>query len=142
MPLHKCLYISIFTFLNLQRPRLQHAGNRDREPPSHPACPPRVYIKDCKTHADISKFLHPVDFLKLFFTPCLIGMLCTYTNDYANTVGPRNLPSTSHGVTPTLKSFIIYWSFEVHEYSSSSKYSEVLVKEIPLPWFVGTQLYG
>ena len=27
--------------------------------------------------------------LKLFFTPCLIGMLCTYTNDYAETVGPQ-----------------------------------------------------
>ena len=89
MPLHKCFYISIFTFLHLQRPRLQHAGLRDKETPSHPACPPGVYIKDCKTHADISKLLHPMDFLKLFFTPCLIGMLCTYTNDYADTVGPQ-----------------------------------------------------
>ena len=30
-----------------------------------------------------------MDFLKLFFTPCLIGMLCSYTKDYANTVGPQ-----------------------------------------------------
>ena len=46
-------------------------------------------MEDCKTRADIGKFLRPKDFLKLFFTPCLIGMLCTYTNDYANTVGPQ-----------------------------------------------------
>ena len=34
---------------------------------SFPACPPGIYIKDCKTCADISKFLRPVHFLKLFY---------------------------------------------------------------------------
>ena len=65
---------------------MQDSGTRNSQPPSRP---PGVYIEDCKTRADIDKFLCPVDFLKLFFTPCLIGMLCTYTNDYANTVGPQ-----------------------------------------------------
>ena len=91
MPLHKCFYISIFTLLHLQRPRLQQAGLGDKEPlpPFRPAHPPGVDIEDYKTRADIGKFLRPMDFLKLFLTPCLIGMLCTYTNDYANTVGPQ-----------------------------------------------------
>ena len=83
MPLHKCFYISVLTLLHLQRPRLQHAelGSKEPLPRYRPARPPGVYIEDCKTRADIGKFLRPVDFLKLFFTPCLIGMLCTYTND-------------------------------------------------------------
>ena len=92
MPLHKCFYISIFTLLHLQRPRLQHAGHGDKEPPAPlPPCSSTnsMDIENCKTRADIGKFLRPVDFLKLFLTPCLIGMLCTYTNDYANTVGPQ-----------------------------------------------------
>ena len=69
---------------------MQSSGTRNPLPPFRPARPPAVYIEDCKTRADISKFLHPVDFFLLFFfTPSLIGMLCTYTNDYANTVGPQ-----------------------------------------------------
>ena len=67
----------------------QDSGTRNPLPPFRPACLPGVYIEDCKTCADIEKFLRPVDFLKLFFTPSLIGMLCTYTNDYANTAGPQ-----------------------------------------------------
>ena len=31
---HKCFYISIFTLLHLQRPRLQHAGLGDKESPA------------------------------------------------------------------------------------------------------------
>ena len=109
----ECFYISMFTFLHLQRPRLQHAGLGDKEPPapSHPARPPGVYIEDCKTCADIDKFLCPMDFLKLFLTPCLIGMLCTYsyTHDYANTVGPQK-PSLYQSWSNTyLKEFYHYY---------------------------------
>ena len=68
---------------------MKDSGTRNPLPLFRPACPPGVYIEDCKTRADIGKLLCPMDFLKQFFTPCLIGMLCTYTNDYANTVGPQ-----------------------------------------------------
>ena len=94
MPLHKCFYISVFTLLHLhyrdQGYNTQDSGTRNPLPPFCPVRPPGVYIEDCKTRADIGKFLRPVDVLKLFFTPCLLGMLCTvYTNDYANIVGPQ-----------------------------------------------------
>ena len=87
---------SVFTFQFLlcytyrdQGYNMQDLGTRNPLPPFRPARPSGVYIEDCKTCADIGKFLRHVDFLKLFFTPCLTGMLCTYTNDYANTVEPQ-----------------------------------------------------
>ena len=96
MPLHKCFYISVFTLLHLhywdQGYNMQDSGTRNPLPPFRPARPPRVYIEDCKTCADISEFLRPMDFLKQFFYPLpdtVIGMLSAYTNDYANTVGPQ-----------------------------------------------------
>ena len=89
-----CTSVFTFQFLLCYTYRAQGYNTQDSEtsnplPPFHPAHPPGVCIEDCKTRADIGKFLRPLDFLKLFFTPCLIGMLCTYTNDYANAVGPQ-----------------------------------------------------
>ena len=81
-----------FYFVTLTEPKATTRRTRGQGtpcPPFRPARPPGVYIEDCKTRSDTGEFLRPVDFLKLFFTPCLIGMLCTYTNDYANTVGPQ-----------------------------------------------------
>ena len=78
-----------FNFVTLTETKATTCRTQGQGTPCHPARPPGVYIEDCKTHADISKFLRPVDFLKQFFTPCLIGMLSIYTNDYANTVGPQ-----------------------------------------------------
>ena len=75
-------------------------GTRNPLPPFRPARPPGVYIEDRTTRSDIGEFLHPVDFLKLFSTPCLIGMLCTYTNDYANTAEPQK-PSLYHSWSNT-----------------------------------------
>ena len=82
MFLHFSFY---FVTLRDQGYNTQDSETRNPLPSFRPARPPGVYIEDCKTRADIGKFLRPVDFLKQFFTPCLIGMLCTYTNDYANT---------------------------------------------------------
>ena len=82
------MFLHCYTYRD-QGYNMQDSGTRTPLPPFRPARPPAVYIEDCKTRADIGKFLRPVDFLKLFFTPCLIGILCTYTNDYANTVGPQ-----------------------------------------------------
>ena len=84
MFLHFNFYFVILTETKATTRRTQEQGT-----PCPPARPPDVYIKECKTRADIGKFLRPMDFFKLFFTPCMIGMLGTYTNDYANTVGPQ-----------------------------------------------------
>ena len=78
-----------FYFVTLTETKATTCWTQGQGTPCPPARPPGVYIEDCKTRADIGKFLCPMDFLKLFFTPCLIGMLFTYTNDYANTVGPQ-----------------------------------------------------
>ena len=119
-----------FYFVTLTETKATTHRTRDKEPPApfHPARPPGVYIEDCNTRADIGKFLRPVDFLKLFFTLCLIGMLCTYTNDYANTVGPQkpSLYQSWSNTYPEVLSF--YWSFDVHEYSS--QYTTLCVKQI------------
>ena len=90
---------------------MQDSGTRNPLPPYRPARPPGDYIKDCKTHADIGKFMRPMVFLKLFITPCLIGMLCTYTNDYANTVGPQKPSLYQSWSNTTLKSFIVLLVF-------------------------------
>ena len=77
----ECHCTSVFTFQFLlcytytyrdQCYKTQDLGTRNPLPPFCPAHPPGVYIEDCKTRADIGKFLRPVDFLKLFFSPCLI----------------------------------------------------------------------
>ena len=90
MPLHKCFCISIFTLLHLQRPRLQHTGLGDKKPPSSLLVHLVSTSRTAKPVLTSASFCVPWTFLKLFFTRCLIGMLCTYTNDSANTVGPQN----------------------------------------------------
>ena len=113
MFLHFSFY---FVTLTLQRPRLQHAGLGDKELPasllpcSSTWCLHRG-LQDLCWHRRVSASCGL--FLIVFYPlpDTVIGMLCAYTNDYANTVGPRNLPSTSHGVTPTLKSFIVLLVF-------------------------------
>ena len=72
-------------------------------------------------------------------------MLCTYTNDYANTGGPQK-PSLYQSWSNTYpEEFYCFTGLlitDVHEYSLISKYWEVLVKKHTLTRFVGTQLYG
>ena len=61
MPLHKCFYISIFYFVTLTETKATTHRTWGQETPFHPARPPGVYIKDCKTRADIGKFLRHVN---------------------------------------------------------------------------------
>ena len=86
MFLHFSFY---FVTLTLQRPRLQHAGLGDKElPASLPPCSSTsCLLQDPCWHRQVSEFRGL--FKTVVFTPCLLGMLCTYTSDYANIVGPQ-----------------------------------------------------
>ena len=93
MPLHKCFYISIFTlFHSLTETKATTRRTWGQGTPC-PASALLIHLvstlRTARPVLTSASFCIQWTFLKLFFTPSLIGMLCTYTNDYANTVGPQ-----------------------------------------------------
>ncbi|GFN95439.1 hypothetical protein PoB_002194500 [Plakobranchus ocellatus] len=67
------------------------AGPTTLVPDFKPEREPVLHLPDCHTRAGLRKFLRPVDFLKLFFTPCLVARLCEFTNKCAHSVGVEKM---------------------------------------------------
>ena len=132
-----CLHFN-FYFVTLTENKATTRRTQEQGTP----CPPSALLihlvstsRTARPVLTSASFCVPWTFLNCFFTPCLIGILCTYTNDYANTVGPQK-PSLYQSWSNT-------YPEEFYPFIGLLMYTSiVLVKQIPLPWFVGMQLYG
>ena len=134
MRLYRCLYIPVFPLW--QRPRIQHWGG-----PRNPLPLPTVLLVHQEPtlriarHVPTSTGFYSVRLFKKQLFYALSGRrLCVYMNKYAVCWPPEAVPLPVMDLPWwVFNHFIGLWMYM----SSSSKCSEVLVKEIFLPWLVG-----
>ena len=65
------------------------AGPKTQVPRFLPERTPGLNLPDFQTRQDMSKFLRPLDFFRLFFTVDIVQKMCDWTNDYADSVGEQ-----------------------------------------------------
>ena len=65
------------------------AGPKTQVPRFLPERTPGPNLPDFQTRQNISKFLRPVDFFRLFFTVDIVQKMCGWTDDYADSVGEQ-----------------------------------------------------